>query len=248
MKAEKIFEMSRTHSTLQKALAWSVHIFTASGLLAGFMAILAINAKNWRVAMVWLFVALVIDGVDGTFARKFRTKKVLPNIDGKTMDYVIDFANYAIIPAYFFYNAELVYTAWNLPLTFLILLVSVIYYGKEGMVSDDYYFVGFPVMWNVVVFFLIFIFSLNKLGNAAIIVIFSIMHFLPIKFAYPSRATRLKTLTIIFTAIILLSIPLSIWFYPNVPVWLKWITIGSLAYFGLLAIVDTFGLWRKPKR
>lgn len=236
--------MNQSYSITEKILAWSVHIFTASGLLAGFLAILAINTKDWRAAMAWLFVALIIDGVDGTFARKFRTLEVLPYINGKTMDYIIDFATYAIIPAYFFYMAEVVYPAWNLPLTFLILLVSVIYYGKEGMVSDDYYFVGFPVMWNVVVFFLIFVFSLNSLGNAAIIVIFSIMHFLPIKFAYPSRATHLKTLTLIFTVIILLIMPVIVWFYPNVPTSLKWIAIGSLVYFGILAFIDTFGLWK----
>ena len=69
--------MNQTYSTIEKTLAWSVHIFTASGLLAAFMAILAINAKDWRSAMAWLFVALIIDGVDGTFARLFKTKEVL---------------------------------------------------------------------------------------------------------------------------------------------------------------------------
>lgn len=236
--------MSHSASISEKILAWSVHIFSASGLLAGFMAILAINAKNWRGAMGWLFVALLIDGIDGTFARKFKVAEVLPYINGKTIDYVVDFATYAIIPAYFFYLAELVNPLWNLPLTFLILLVSVIYYGKEGMVSADFYFIGFPVMWNVVVFFLIFVFSLNAPGNAAIIIIFSILHFVPVKFAYPSRATRLKTLTIIFTGIILLTMPLIVWFYPNVPSWLKWVATGCLVYFGVLAVVDTFGLWK----
>lgn len=233
--------MSNSDNISIKVLAWSVHIFTATGLLAGFMAMLAITAKNWREAMAWLLVALVIDGVDGTFARKFNTREVLPNFNGKTIDYVIDFANYAIIPAFFFYSAELVFPAWNLPLTFLILLVSVIYYGKEGMVSDDYYFIGFPVMWNVVVFFLIFVFSLNAWANAALVIIFAVMHFLPIKFAYPSRATRLKTLTLIFTAAMLISMPVIVWFYPNVPTFLKWIATGSLVYFGCLAVYDTFG-------
>lgn len=238
--------MTQSYSITEKVLAWSVHIFTASGLLAGFMAILAITAKNWRAAMAWLLVSLVIDGVDGTFARKFRTVEILPNFSGKTMDYVIDFATHAIIPAYFFYTAELVYPVLNLPLTFLILMVSVIYYGIEGMVSGDYYFMGFPVMWNVVVFFVFFVFSLNETGNAAVIIIFAVMHFLPIKFVYPSRATRFKTATLIFTGIILISMPSILWLYPHTPIWLKWIAILSLAYFGILAFTDTFGLW-KPK-
>jgi len=232
--------MKNSYSILEKALAWSVHIFTASGLLAAFMSILAINAKNWRAAMAWLIVCQFIDGVDGALARKFKVAEVLPNMNGKTMDYVIDFATYAIIPAYFFYAAELVNPDWNLPLTFLILMVSAIYYGREGMVSDDYYFIGFPVMWNMVVFYLVFVFSLSPVGNAAIIVVFSVLHFLPIKFAYPSRATRLRYLTIIFTAAILLIMPLVVWFYPAVPVWLKWLAIGNLIYFGGLAAFDTF--------
>lgn len=231
--------MTHIHTTLDKTLAWSVHIFTASGLLAAFLAILAIGEKNWRAAMAWLIVCQFVDGIDGALARKFRVKEVLPNMSGKTMDHVIDFAAYAIIPAYFFYSAELVGPDWNLPLSFLILLVSAIYYGKEGMVSDDYYFIGFPVMWNMVVFYLVFVFSLGPVGNAAIIVIFSLLHFLPIKFAYPSRATRLKALTIIFTGATLVIMPLAVWFYPDLPAWLKWIAIGNLVYFGGLAAFDT---------
>jgi len=232
--------MNQQYDLIDKALAWSVHLFTASGLLAGFMAILAINASDWRGAMFWLLIALVIDGIDGTFARKFKVTEVLPNMSGKTIDYVIDFATYAIIPAYFFYMAELVMPGWNLPLTFLILLVSAIYYGKEGMVSDDYYFIGFPVLWNMVVFYLIFVLSMPLWANAAIIIIIAILHFLPIKFAYPSQASRLKTLTIIISAIILIAMPMIVWYYPNVPDWLKWIAIGNLAYFGGLALFDTF--------
>jgi phosphatidylcholine synthase len=232
--------MNQSFSILDKALAWSVHIFTASGLLAGFMSILAINAKNWRAAMAWLLLALLIDGLDGTFARKFKVKKVLPNIDGNTVDNVIDFATFAIIPAYFFYMAELVDPVWNLPLAFLILLVSAIYYGKTGMISDDYYFIGFPVMWNVVVFYLVFVFASGELVNTSIIIVFAVLHFVPIKFAYPSRATRLKAVTVMATVTILLIMPTVVWFYPEVPVWLKWAAIINLLYFGVLALVDTF--------
>ena len=144
--------MTKPPTFTQKTLAWAVHIFTASGLLCGFMAILAINEKDWRTTMFWLLACLVIDGIDGTFARLLKVKEVLPFMDGKMMDYVIDFATYAIIPAYFFYETELVTANWKLPLTFLILLVSALYYGKVGMVSVDNYFMGFPVLWNMVIF------------------------------------------------------------------------------------------------
>ena len=124
----------REFSVSQQILAWSVHLFTASGLLAGFMSILAINNEDWRTAMLWLFLALFIDGVDGTFARLFRVQEVLPGMDGKTIDYVVDFITYALIPAYFFFMADLVPGVWGLFMSFLMLLVAAIYYGKTGMV------------------------------------------------------------------------------------------------------------------
>ena len=95
---------NQQYSFLQKTFAWSVHLFTASGLVAGFLALLAVQQKDWRTAMLWLIAALIIDGLDGTFARLAKVKKVIPYMDGTTMDYVIDFATYAIIPAYMFYQ------------------------------------------------------------------------------------------------------------------------------------------------
>ena len=232
---------------LEKTLAWSVHIFTASGLLTGFMAILAIQEHNWRNAMFWLLACLIIDGIDGTFARLFRVKEVLPYMNGKTIDFVIDFATYAIIPAYFFYEAELVNDQWRLPLTFLMLLVSALYYGKEGMVSDDNYFVGFPVLWNMVVFYLIFVLDFTPTQNGLIILIFAILHFIPIKFAYPSQASRLKPLTILASSLFVLALPLSIYFYPARPLWIQVLMLINLIYFGGIAIYDTW-IWKEDQK
>ncbi|MDH3529269.1 MAG: CDP-alcohol phosphatidyltransferase family protein [Acidobacteriota bacterium] len=219
--------------------AWGVHVFTASGILAGFMAVVAITNRDWRTAMAWLLAALLIDGIDGTLARRFKVKEVLPTVNGKLIDTVVDFTNYAVVPSYFVFVTELA-GVWSLPAALLILLVSAVYYGLEGMVSDDFYFVGFPVMWNVFVFYLVFVFSLSELGNAILIVVFAALHFVPVKFAYPSRATRFKLPTLIATATILILMPLIVWLYPATPYFLKWLAIINLAYFGFLAVFDTF--------
>ena len=112
---------------MRKFFAWAVHAFTASGLVASFFSVLAINEKNWRMAMFYLVVALIIDGIDGTFARMVGVKEVLPSVDGKMIDYVVDFINYAFIPAYFFYAYGAVDPLWSIPLTILILIVSALY-------------------------------------------------------------------------------------------------------------------------
>lgn len=231
---------NKHYTITQKILAWSVHVFTSTGLLAGFMALLAIKDADWRGAMVWMLVSMVIDGVDGTFARLFRVKEVLPYMNGTTIDYVIDFATYAIIPAFFFYEAQLAPPALLLPCTFVILLVSAIYYGKEGMVSNDMFFVGFPVMWNMVVFYLFFVLKLPLLFNVLLVIILAVLHFIPIKFVYPSRALRQQKLTIAVSALFLVSNGILLWQYPNEnPIWAI-LSVATVVYYAIMAVRDTW--------
>lgn len=225
---------------IQKTLAWSVHLFTASGLVCGFLAILAINEKDWRMAMMWLVVALIVDGVDGTFARIFKAKEILPNVDGKSIDYVIDFATYAIIPAYFFHEAVLVPEVWRFPCTAAILLVSALYYGKQGMVSDDMYFIGFPVMWNMVVFYLVFVWPQIAMLNVALVFIFCVLHFVPIKFVYPSQTTRFFNLTLGATILFFLSLILIVFHYPERKLWTIVISYLCIVYYAGMAIYNTW--------
>lgn len=223
-----------------RLLAWSVHLFTATGLPAGFMAILAVNRSDWNGAMFWLLLALLIDGVDGTFARLVKVEEVLPDVSGKMIDSIIDFINYALIPAYFFFCAGLVAAPWDLVLTFVILLVSALYYGKEGMISDDLYFVGFPVLWNVVVFFLFFVLQLPPWANAAAVLFFAVLHFVPVKFAYPSRTTRWRALNLVFSAVGLLSTVGILYLYPERNFWLHAGVLLTGGYFVLFAVVETY--------
>ncbi|MEO1518308.1 MAG: hypothetical protein AAFV95_25040 [Bacteroidota bacterium] len=238
--SHQINEMQKAPTLLEKSLAWSVHMFTSSGLLCGFMAILAINRSDWAEAMWWLLASLVIDGIDGTFARLFRVQEVLPYMNGKTIDYVIDFATYAIIPAYFFYQAQLVPDDWRLPCTFAILLSSALYYGKEGMVSDDMYFVGFPVMWNMVVFYQVFVVQIPPMGHVAAVFFFAALHFIPIKFVYPSQASRYRAFTLGLTIVFLLTLPLILYLYPKRSPWLTGLALFNGAAYGLLAVYNTY--------
>ncbi|MCB0588531.1 MAG: hypothetical protein KDD06_24780 [Phaeodactylibacter sp.] len=231
--------VSSASSTLEKTLAWSVHIFTASGVLTVFMAILAVSAHNFRTAMFWLLGALLIDGIDGTLARLFRVSEVLPNVSGKNIDFVIDFASYAIVPAYMIYESGLMEGPWNLAATFLILLVSAVYYGKEGMVSDDYYFVGFPVMWNMAAFYMIFVFQWGHWANVVLVGALSVLHFVPIKVAYPSRTAHWRWPTLVVTAFFIFMVVAITFYYPESKAWLNILAWSCLAYFAVFALWAT---------
>lgn len=220
--------------------AWFVHIFTASGILTVFMALVETGVKDFRSAMLWLIAAQIIDGLDGTLARRYKVQEVLPKMSGKSIDFVIDFCGYAVVPAYMIYQAALMSDSIGLAMALLIVLTSAIYYGKAGMVTNDLYFKGFPVMWNMVAFYLIFIFDFSSGFNAALIVIFTIMQFVPIKFAYPSLTRRWMPATLVVTTIFLISVTGLLWFFPDYPSVFYWGPIIALVYFAGFGFVATF--------
>lgn len=224
----------------ERLKAWLVHIFTASGILTVFMALVETGMEDFRAAMLWLLAAQIIDGVDGTLARRYRVEEVLPQMSGKSIDFVIDFSGYAVVPAYMMYQADLMPDLLGLLVALLIVLTSAIYYGKAGMVTNDLYFKGFPVMWNMVAFYLIFIFAFPASLNVAVIVVLIIMQFVPVKFAYPSLTRRWMPATLIITAVFLISVTGLLWYYPNYPATFYWGTIVSLFYFAAFAFAATF--------
>ncbi len=103
------------HSGIRRALAWGVHLLTASGVVCCLLALEATYASQWRTALAWLVLAVIIDAIDGTFARLVKVRKVLPDFDGTLLDNLIDFTNYVIVPALIIHRAQL------LPAEYLIL-------------------------------------------------------------------------------------------------------------------------------
>jgi len=196
------------------------------------------------MAMFHLIVAFIIDAVDGTFARLFKVQERLPHIDGKMMDYVIDFATYAIIPAFFFYEAKLTTDALLFPCTAIILFSSVLYYGKKKWVTEDFHFIGFPVLWNFVVFLMFFLLKTSPIVNAVAVVVLAIMHFLPIKFLYPSRTDKLLYLNVTVISTLCIISLIALWQYPKEVPMLRYAAIAGCTYYLLISFWNT---WQSKK-
>lgn len=203
------------------------------------MALIAVDQQQWASCFLWLLLCFVIDALDGTLARRYNVDQVLTSMDGKSIDYVIDFATYAIIPTYFFYKAQMVPPAWMAPLVCIMLISSALYYGKKQMVEDEQYFVGFPVLWNFVVFYQFFVCQNVPWLNIISVIIFGLLHFVPIRYAYPSRSRQffkshllISTLGLLASLVILLKHPLSGTFWN--------IILGIVGiYFISFAVYDT---------
>ena len=50
--------------------AWGAHGFTATGVVTAFLATLALLENQPTSCLLWLGVALIVDGLDGALSRK----------------------------------------------------------------------------------------------------------------------------------------------------------------------------------
>ena len=183
-----------------KIAAWAVHGFTASGAVLGFLAIISIFNNDLVGAFLWLGLALLIDGLDGSLARKIGVTDKTPNIDGSALDLVIDYLNYVIIPALMIYWFQFVPPGWEVYIPAGIFAVSLYTFANINMKTSDYYFAGFPAVWNIVVLYF-YILGTNLWINLIVIIILYILTFVPIKFVHPLRVKNLRNYTIFATVL-----------------------------------------------
>ena len=181
--------------SLITARAFAVHIFTAAGVALGFAALLAAFERRWTVMFWCLGAALLIDGIDGTFARKYRVAEVLPRWSGDVLDLVVDFITYVFVPAYAIAASGLLPSVLAIPAALLIVVTSALYFADRDMKTEDNYFRGFPALWNAVAFYL-FVLKPAPWLTAAVIVVLAVLTFVPFKFLHPFRVTWLRAVTL----------------------------------------------------
>lgn len=181
-------------------VAWAIHAFTASGAVLAFLALLAVEQAHWRLAMLWLAAALVVDGIDGPLARWAGVTRRTPGIDGATLDLVVDYLTYVFVPALLIHRAGLLPQPVALALTALILLSSLYTFARTDMKTADNFFRGFPAVWNVVAFYL-FLLQPGQIAGAITVVVFSSLTFAPIHFIHPVRVRRYQPWAGLLTAL-----------------------------------------------
>jgi phosphatidylcholine synthase len=170
-------------SSGQLLLAWGVHLFTASGAVLGALALLSIGTGDFSRAALLMLLALAIDSVDGSMARAARVSEVLPGINGRRLDDIVDYLNYAIVPAAFMAGAGLI-PSWGW-LTLPVLASAYGFSQQEAKTEDDF-FLGWPSYWNVLALYL-WLLDLSPATGTAWVVVCSIAVFVPLKYVYVSR-------------------------------------------------------------
>jgi len=166
--------------------AWLVHAFTASGAILALLSLLAIERGAWALSLFWLFVAVVVDGIDGSFARWAQVKEKAGRIDGDTLDLVVDYLTYVFVPTLFIWKAGLMPEVLAPWLAGAIQLSSLYLFARTDMKTQDNYFRGFPALWNVVAFYL-YALGAGASPGAAIVVFLVLLTFAPVHVIHPFR-------------------------------------------------------------
>jgi phosphatidylcholine synthase len=211
------------------AAAFAVHVFTACGAGCALLALSAAVNRQWAVLFVWLGIALCIDGIDGTFARRLQVAKLLPRWSGDVLDLVVDILNYVFVPAYALAASGLLPKFAAVPLGLLIVVTGTLYFADRLMKTSDYYFRGFPALWNIAAFYL-FLFKPEPWAAAVAIVTLAALTFAPFHVVHPVRIAHLRGLTNValaawaFLAIVAVAADL------NPPLWVV-ATLSALAVY-----------------
>ncbi len=134
--------------------AWGVHLYTSLGLVAGFMALLAVFDGHLSRVVGLLGLALFIDATDGTLARVADVKRWTPHFDGRKLDDITDYLNYTFVPVVFAYRYGLVTGLAGQVILGLVLILSAYGFCRVVAKTDDGYFTGFPNFWNILILYL----------------------------------------------------------------------------------------------
>ena len=197
---DAVDEKPGEHHRKEVAAAWAVHTFTASGIVLGFLALLAILDGDKIAVFIWLGLALFVDGIDGTLARRAKVHEMTPQFDGATLDNVIDYFNYVAVPAMMIYWFGFVPEGTEVYAAAAIMAVSLYTFANLGMKSHDYYFVGFPALWNLVVLYF-HVLQTNPWTNLIVIALCCVLTFVPLKYVHPFRVRDWRKVTIPVTVL-----------------------------------------------
>ena len=180
--------------------AFAVHVFTAFGAALALLALVLATGGHWAAMFFCLGLALIVDGVDGPMARRFKVAEVLPRWNGEGLDYVVDFVTYVFVPAYAIAASGYLPEMLAIPLGLVVVITGVLYFADRNMKTDDNYFRGFPAVWNLVAFYLFVLEPPPWVATAAVLAL-AVLTFVPLRFVHPLRVKRLRLVNIALMAL-----------------------------------------------
>lgn len=193
-----LVESSPNTQVAPKWACWLLHLFTASGAFIGLLAIQAADRGQALLAFQLMMMTIVIDAADGTIARRLKVSEALPHIDGRTLDDIVDYFTYVLVPIYTLVKLNLIASSpfiWAVPV-----MASALGFSNVDAKTEDDYFLGFPSYWNLVALYL-FCLGWPVWVNTVFVLLLAVMVFAPLRFIYPSKTVPYRIPTLVLGTI-----------------------------------------------
>lgn len=127
----------------RKGIYFLPSLFTTAGLLFGFIAIIQATHGNFDRAALWIFVAMIMDGLDGRVARWTNTASEF----GKEYDSLVDLVAFGLAPALmiYFWSLQSISRA-GAAISFLYAAATALRLARFNTltIKDNRYFYGLP--------------------------------------------------------------------------------------------------------
>ena len=236
----------------RRLAAYLVHLYTAAGVIFSMLAIIELcrPVPDPRWVFGWLAIALFIDASDGALARAADVKSHLPGIDGRTIDDIVDYQTFTLIPLLLVWRMGWLPGAGvggdflDLSLVWIApaLMASLLGFANTGAKDEQGgFFLGFPSYWNLYAYYAGFWSTHGAIWlSAALLVVFTVLTVLPVRFLYLNLAPSgwrgpLLAGAAVWALLLLGMLP----WYPAVPPWLLWTSLAyPAAYFAASAWLD----------
>jgi phosphatidylcholine synthase len=214
-----------------RVAAGLVHAYTATGAVLALLMVHFAYEGEVR-AVLWLFLAaMVVDGSDGLLARYFEVKTVMPGFDGALLDNIVDYLTYAFAPMVLLWaNGYLPDGVLGGVVAAVPLLASCYQFCRSDAKTDDHFFLGFPSYWNVVAFYAI-VAGFDIAVTTLVILVCTVLVFVPVKYLYPSRTEKLWYLNMALSVLWMGVYAVIVALMPDQPTWLILLSLIYPVYY-----------------
>jgi phosphatidylcholine synthase len=213
----------------------AVHLYTASGIILAALAGSEIFSRDPdpRVVFALFAAATLVDASDGFLARRWEVKRTAPEIDGRTIDDIVDYITFTFLPLLLVWRlnwAPEPVLLWIAP----AMIASLFGFANTGAKDEGGgFFRGFPSYWNVVAFYAGL---LHPLISGVMIVTLAVLTVLPVRFIYPTLAPRPWRTPLLVGALAWLAFMLwTLPGYPDVEPWMLWLSLSYPLLYALLS-------------
>ena len=199
---------------MSKRAGYALHVMTASGAVAGLLALQAVIDGNIRGALLWLVVCQVLDGLDGPIARKIDVVIHAPRVDGYVLDLIVDYLTCVVVPVALLVRLQILPHEFQTLIAGLILLLSALWFARTDIETEDHWFNGFPAVWNLAVpTYLVLDLKPNTVAIVTLILCFSQLTM--IKFPHIIRVQAFRYITLPFGILYIGNLFYLSWSYSN---------------------------------